>query len=58
MEKITLNGLNTLLKRKGKISHLMGTGSRLGGFRFEVWDEEDSMIMVWLWNSMKPEISE
>ena len=41
-----------VLKGKGKISHLMGTGPKLGDPRFEVWDEEDSMIMVWLWNSM------
>ena len=35
----------------------MGTRSKPGDPRFEVWDEEDSMIMVWLWNSMTPEIS-
>ena len=48
----------TVLKGKGKISHLMGTGPKLGDPRFEVWDEEDSMIMVWLWNSMPSEISD
>ena len=26
--------------------------------RFEVWDEEDSMIISWLWNSMTLEISD
>ena len=25
--------------------------------RFGAWDEADSMIMSWLWNSMQPEIS-
>ena len=45
-----------MLKGKGKISHLMGTGPKPGDPRFEVWDEEDSMIMAWLWNSMTPEI--
>ncbi|KAJ9556712.1 hypothetical protein OSB04_011326 [Centaurea solstitialis] len=25
---------------------------------FKAWDEEDSMIMAWLWNSMLPEISD
>ena len=45
------------MKRKGKIRHLMGTRSKLGDPRFEVWDEEDSMIMAWLRNSMTPEIS-
>ncbi|RVW23388.1 Retrovirus-related Pol polyprotein from transposon TNT 1-94 [Vitis vinifera] len=62
-----LNGKNYLkwsqlirivLKGKGKINHLMGTGPKLGDPHFEVWDEEDSMIMAWLWNSMIPEISD
>ena len=44
--------VRTVLKGKGKISHLMGTGPKLGDPCFEAWDEEDSMIMVWLWNSM------
>ena len=38
----------TVLKGKGKISHLMGTRPKPGDPRFEVWDEEDSMIMEWL----------
>ncbi|RVW87877.1 hypothetical protein CK203_039715 [Vitis vinifera] len=41
---------------KGKISHLMGTGLKPGDPRFEAWDEEDSMIMAWLRNSMTPEM--
>ena len=36
----------------------MGTGPKPRDPRFEVWDEEDSMIMAWLWNSMTPEISD
>ena len=48
----------TVLKGKGKISHLMGTRPKPGDPRFEAWDEEDSMIMAWLWNSMTPEISD
>ncbi|KAL6311361.1 hypothetical protein AAG906_011208 [Vitis piasezkii] len=36
----------------------MGTGPKLGDPHFEAWDEEDSMIMAWLWNSMIPEISD
>ena len=47
-----------VLKGKGKISHLMGSRLKPGDRRFEVWDEEDSMIMAWLWNSMTPEISD
>ena len=34
----------------------MGTGPKSGDPRFEAWDEEDSMIMAWLWNSMTPKI--
>ena len=44
--------------KEGKISHLMDIGPKPGDPRFEVWDEEDSMILVWLWNSMTPEISD
>ena len=47
-----------MLKGKGKISHLMGTRPKSGDPRFEVWDEEDSMIMAWPWNSITPEISD
>ncbi|RVW99623.1 hypothetical protein CK203_021454 [Vitis vinifera] len=50
--------VRTVLKGKWKISHLMGTGPKLGDPPFEAWDEEDSMIIVWLWNSMTPEISD
>ncbi|RVW40284.1 Retrovirus-related Pol polyprotein from transposon RE1 [Vitis vinifera] len=32
-------------------------GPKPGDPRFEAWDEEDSMIIAWLWNSMTPEIS-
>ena len=35
----------------------MSIRSKPGDPRFEAWDEEDSMIMAWLWNSMTPEIS-
>ena len=38
----------TVLKGKGKISHFMGIGPKPRDPRFEVWDEEDSMIMAWL----------
>ena len=36
----------------------MGTRPKPGNPRFEAWDEEDSMIMTWLWNSMNPKISD
>ncbi|XP_052732974.1 uncharacterized protein LOC128196357 [Vigna angularis] len=47
--------IRTILKGKGKISHL--TGNEMDP-KFKSWDEEDSMIMAWLWNSMFPEISD
>ena len=36
----------------------MCTGRKQGNPRFEAWDEDDSIIMAWLWNSMTPEISD
>ena len=36
----------------------MGTGPKPGDPHFEPWNEEDSMIMAWLWNSMTLEISD
>ncbi|EXB36816.1 hypothetical protein L484_007878 [Morus notabilis] len=50
--------VRAVLKGKGKISHLLGTVPKPEDPRFEAWDEEDSMIMAWLWNSMTPEISD
>lgn len=47
-----------VLKGKGGLSQLMGIGSKLGDPQFKVWDEEHSMIMLWLWNWMVSEISE
>ena len=37
--------VRTVVKGKGKISHLMSTGPKPEDPRFEVWDEEDSIIM-------------
>lgn len=50
--------VRTVLKGKGKLSHLLGTRPREEDPTFTIWDEEDSMIMAWLWNSMIPEISD
>lgn len=49
--------LRMILKEKWKISHILGTGSKLGDPQFDVYDEEDSMIMTWLWDSISPKIS-
>ena len=50
--------VRTVLKGEGKISHLIGIRPKPRDPHFEVWDEEDSMIMAWLWNSMTPKISD
>lgn len=50
--------IRTVLKGKGKLSYLTGTGPAEGDPTFTAWDEEDSMIMAWLWNTMIPEISD
>lgn len=46
------------LKEKRKLSHLLGTDPQPDDPKFEVWDEEDSMVMFWLWNSMTPKVSD
>lgn len=48
--------VKTFLKGKGKISHLLGDSPNPKDPKFTVWEEEDSMIMSWLWNSMTPEV--
>lgn len=50
--------VRTFLKGKGKLQHLLGTGPKKGEAGFEAWDEEDSIIMSWLQNSMTPEIND
>ncbi|XP_009798195.1 uncharacterized protein LOC107817595 [Nicotiana tabacum] len=50
--------VRTFLRGKGKLSHLLGTGPSKEDPKFEAWDEQDSMVMSWLWNSMIPEISD
>jgi hypothetical protein len=50
--------VRTFLKGKGKLNHLLGKGPKPEDPKFDAWDEEDSMVMSWLWNSMLPEISD
>ena len=49
--------IKTYIKGKGKLSHLIGPVVSKDDPRFVVWDEEDSQIMSWLWNSIQPEMS-
>lgn len=50
--------VRTYLKGKGKLNHLLGTGPEKTDPRFAAWDEVDSMIMSWLWDSMESTISD
>lgn len=50
--------VRTYLKGRGRLNHLLNTGPGKGDPAFESWDEEDSMIMSWLWDSMDPMISD
>ena len=42
---------------KGKLGHIDGTSLKSDDPKFGSWDEEDSMIMSWPWNSMALKIS-
>ena len=50
--------IKTFLKGKGKLSHLEGTGPQKEDPTYAAWDEEDSLVMSWLWSAMNPEISD
>ncbi|RDY05100.1 hypothetical protein CR513_11095, partial [Mucuna pruriens] len=40
------------------LSHIIGNDPPRDDPTFEAWDDEDSLFMTWLWNSMTPEISQ
>ena len=50
--------IRTFLKDKGKLSHLLGTRPKESDPTYASWDEEESLVMSWLWNSMIPEIND
>ncbi|RDX58660.1 hypothetical protein CR513_62006, partial [Mucuna pruriens] len=50
--------IHTTLKGRKKLSHIEGNSPPRDDPKFEAWDDEDSLIMTWLWNSMTPEISQ
>lgn len=50
--------IRSILKGKGKVSHLTEAGPKEEDPKFPTWDEEDSTIMAWLWKSTIPEISD
>ncbi|KAJ1400287.1 hypothetical protein SESBI_29671 [Sesbania bispinosa] len=47
----------TTLKGRKKLSHIEEKAPGKNDPQFEAWDDEDSLIMTWLWHSMTPEIS-
>ncbi|RDX82741.1 hypothetical protein CR513_36426, partial [Mucuna pruriens] len=47
--------IRTTLKGHKKLSHIEGNSRPRDDPKFEEWDDEDSLIMTWLWNSMTPE---
>ncbi|RDY11208.1 hypothetical protein CR513_04161, partial [Mucuna pruriens] len=49
--------IRTLIKGRKKLSYIEGSGSPRDDPKFEACDDEDSLIMIWLWNSMTLEIS-
>ena len=49
--------VKTFLKGNGKINQLLGVSPNPKDPKFTLWDEDDSMIMSWLWNSMMPKVS-
>ena len=49
--------IRTFLKGKGKLTHLLGTKPKKDDPTYAAWDEENSLVMSWFWNSMLPEIN-
>ena len=49
--------VKTFLKGKGKLSHSMNTGPAQNDPTFVKSDNEDSIMMSWLWKLMLPKIS-
>ncbi|RDX63711.1 hypothetical protein CR513_57834, partial [Mucuna pruriens] len=47
----------TTLKGRKKLSHIERNDPPRDDPKFEAWDDEDSLIMTWLWNCMTSEIS-
>ena len=45
--------VRTILKSKGKLSHLISPMPSEHYPKIAAWDKKDSMIMSWLWNSIQ-----
>ncbi|XLR38114.1 uncharacterized protein [Arachis hypogaea] len=49
--------VHTTLKGRKKLNHLEGNPLATTDPKYKAWDDEDALIMAWLWYSMTPEIS-
>ncbi|QHO08410.1 uncharacterized protein DS421_14g472380 [Arachis hypogaea] len=49
--------VRTTLKGRKKLNHLERNPPATTDPKYEAWDDEDALIMTWLWHSMTPEIS-
>ncbi|RDY11980.1 hypothetical protein CR513_03271, partial [Mucuna pruriens] len=49
--------IRTTLKGHKKLSHIEGNNPHRDDPKLEAWNDEDSLIMTCLWNSMTSEIS-
>ena len=47
----------TTLKGRKKLNHIEGELLSQTDPKYEAWDDEDFLIMTWLWHSMTQEIS-
>ncbi|XP_052736717.1 uncharacterized protein LOC128197906 [Vigna angularis] len=48
--------IRRVLKGRSKLDHINGGGPEPDDTYFSIWDNEDSLIMTWMWQSMIPEI--
>ncbi|KAL2327646.1 hypothetical protein Fmac_021073 [Flemingia macrophylla] len=49
--------IQRILKGRSRLDHIDGGGPGPNDPNFSIWDNEDSLIMTWIWHSMTPEIS-
>ncbi|RDY12006.1 Copia protein, partial [Mucuna pruriens] len=54
---VSTKGLPTTRFQELNGNHIEGNSPPRDDPKFEAWDDEDSLIMTWLWNSMTLEIN-
>jgi hypothetical protein len=50
--------IQTYIKGKGRLSHLLELGLTKDDLTIEAWDNKDSTIMPWLWDSMDSTVND